>query len=264
MARYTVHGGHAKHGNKFCGAVGFCSESLVDRAICASVISWLKKAGHAAYDCSVDSGISQGNIISKIKRNINSFTNVTANISIHLNAYKKSAVDGKVKGCEAIVYSTNSKDAIIANRICYELKRLGFTNRGVKSRTDLGVLKGIKNGGANVLVEVFFCDDQDDYNLFNKVGVDAIGKAIAVGTIGEPIKESTMRAALPTIKFGSTGTEAQKLQLNLNKVASAGLECTGNFDARSVSALKKWQSAVGLEPDGSYVPLSYDSMQSLL
>ena len=189
MARYTVHGGHAKHGNKFCGAVGFCSESVVDRAICASVISWLKKAGHAAYDCSVDSGISQGNIITKIKRNINSYVNVTANISIHLNAYKKSAADGKIKGCEAIVYSTNSKDAIIANRICYELKRLGFTNRGVKSRTDLGVLKGIKNGGANVLVEVFFCDDQDDYNLFNKVGVDAIGKSIAMGALGKAITD---------------------------------------------------------------------------
>lgn len=264
MARYTVHGGHAKHGNRFCGAVGFCSESLVDRAICASVISWLKKAGHAAYDCSVDSGISQGNIITKIKRNINSFTNVTANISIHLNAYKKSAADGKIKGCETIVYSTNTRDAVIANRICQELKHLGFTNRGVKSRTDLGILKGIENGGANILVEVFFCDDQDDYNLFNKVGVDAIGKAIAMGIIGEPIKESTMRAAKPTIKYGSKGDEAQKLQLNLNKVAAAGLVCDGKFGPKSVTALKKWQSAAGLEADGVYGPASYAAMQRLL
>lgn len=189
MAKYTVHGGHAAHGKKYCGAVGYCSESLVDRAIAASVINWLQRAGHQAYDCSVDSGISQSNIINKIKKNINSYKNVTANISIHLNAAAKSKADGKVKGTEVLVYSTNSNDARIANRICLEMKVLGFTNRGVKSRTDLGIFKGITNGGANMLVECFFCDDQDDYNLYNKVGVDAIGKSIAMGVLGKAITD---------------------------------------------------------------------------
>lgn len=189
MAKYTVHGGHAAHGKKYCGAVGYCSESLVDRDICKAVIKWLKKAGHDAYDCSVDSGLSQSNVISKIKNKINSYKNVTANISIHLNAATKSKADGKVKGTEVIVYSTCSNDAFIANRVCLEMKVLGFTNRGVKARKDLGILKGITNGGANILVECFFCDDQDDYNLFNKVGVDAIGKAIAMGVIGKAIPD---------------------------------------------------------------------------
>ena len=187
MAIYTVHGGHAKQGNKYSGAVGFCSESVVDRAVCASVIKWLKYAGHTVYDCTVDSGISQSNIISQIKKKINSHKNVTCNISIHLNAATKSKTDGKVKGSEVLVYSTTGEDALIANRVCLELKVLGFTNRGVKKRTDLGVLKGITNGGKNILVECFFCDDQDDYNLFNKVGVDAIGKAIAMGVLGKAI-----------------------------------------------------------------------------
>ena len=137
MSIYTVHGGHAKQGNKYSGAVGFCAESVVDRAICQSVINWLQKAGHTAYDCTVDSGISQGNIITQIKRKINSYKNVECNISIHLNAATKSASDGKVKGSEVLVYSTNTEDALIANRVCLELKCLGFTNRGVKKRTDL-------------------------------------------------------------------------------------------------------------------------------
>ncbi|SET06484.1 N-acetylmuramoyl-L-alanine amidase [Pseudobutyrivibrio sp. C4] len=195
MAVYTVHGGHAKQGNKYSGAVGFCSESVVDRAICAAVIKYLKAAGHTAYDCTVDSGISQGNIITQIKKKINSYKNVTCNISIHLNATTKSAADGKVKGSEVLVYSTTGEDALIANRVCLELKVLGFTNRGVKKRTDLGVLKGITNGGKNILVECFFCDDQDDYNLFNKVGVDAIGKAIAMGVLGKAIPTSTSNTA---------------------------------------------------------------------
>ena len=264
MAVYTVHGGHAAHGKKYCGAVGFCSESLVDRQIAAAVKSWLEKAGHTVYDCSVDSGLSAGNIVSKIKKNINAHPGATANISIHLNAATKSKIDGKVKGCEALVYSTVSNSAVIGQKVCQELKALGFTNRGVKKRTDLGILKGITNGGNNVLIEVFFCDDEDDYDLYNKLGVDAIGKAIAQGILGKAIATTSMRAAKPVIKYGSSGTEAQKLQLNLNKVASAGLVADGKFGPKSVEALKKWQSAVGLTADGVYGLASYNAMQRLL
>ena len=268
MAIYTVHGGHAKQGNKFSGAVGYCSESVVDRAICKSVISWLQKAGHTAYDCTVDSGISQGNIITQIKKKINSYKNVECNISIHLNAATKSAADGKVKGSEVLVYSTNTSDAIVANRVCLELKCLGFTNRGVKKRTDLGILKGITNGGKNILVECFFCDDQDDYNLFNKVGVDVIGKAIAMGVLGQAIPESKTKqkinVALPIIKNGSSGTQAKYLQEDLNYVVSAGLTVDGKFGPKSVAALKKWQAAAGLTADGVYGKLSYTKMQELI
>ena len=263
MAIYTVHGGHAKHGNKYCGAVGYCSESLVDRDIAKSVKKWLEAAGHTVYDCSVDSGISQGNIISKIKKNINSHYGVTANISIHLNAASKSKADGKIKGCETLVYASGSRDAVIANRINIEMKLLGFTNRGVKKRTDLGILKGITNGGANILVECFFCDDQDDYQLFSKVGFDAIGKDIACGITGKSIKEAVV-VAKPTIRQGTNSAEAKILQSNLNKVCAAGLELDGKFGPASVAALKKWQSAAGLTADGVYGPASYKKMQQLL
>lgn len=267
MAIYTVHGGHAKHGNKYCGAVGYLSESLIDRQIAAAFIKWMQQAGHTVYDCSVDSGISQSNIISKIKKNINSHKNAECNVSIHLNAATKSKKDGKVKGAEVLVYSTNSMDAYVANRVCLELKALGFTNRGVKARTDLGVLKGITNGGKNILVECFFCDDEDDYNLFNAVGVDRIGKAIAMGVLGKAIPTVTqvsIAAAKPTIKNGSTGIEAKTLQMNLNQVAAANLVTDGVFGSKSVAALKKWQAAAGLTADGVYGPASYKKMQELL
>lgn len=264
MAIYTIHAGHAKQGNKYSGAVGYCAESVVDRQIAREVIYYLQKEGHTVYDCTVDSGISQGNIISKIKKNINAVKGATANISIHLNAVSKSKADGKIKGSECLVYSSLTVDAAIGKRITDELKALGFTNRGVKVRTDLGILKGITNGGKNVLVEVFFCDDEDDYMLYNKVGAAAIGKAIAQGIVGKAIPVTTMRAAKPTLRYGSSGTEAQKLQLNLNKVADAGLVCDGKIGPRTVSALKKWQAACGLQADGIYGPKSYEQMQRLL
>lgn len=190
MAIYTIHGGHAKHGNKFCGAVGYCSESLVDREITKSVKKWLQYSGHTVIDCSVDSGISAANVISKIRKNINTVERATANISIHLNAAVRAKADHKIKGCEAYVYSTVSDSAVIGQRVCQELKALGFTNRGVKKRTDLAILKGITNGGANVLIEVFFCDDEDDYALYKALGADVIGKAIAQGIIGKVINAS--------------------------------------------------------------------------
>ena len=267
MGIYTIHAGHAKQGNRFSGAVGYCAESVVDRQIAREVIYYLQKEGHVVYDCTVDSGISQGNIISKIKKNINAVKGVTANISIHLNMDNNPGnekADNKMKGSECLVYSSLTVDAAIGKRITDELKALGFTNRGVKVRTDLGILKGIKNGGKNILVEVFFCDDEDDYMLYNKVGAEAIGKAIALGILGKAIPVTTMRAAKPTLRYGSSGTEAQKLQLNLNKVADAGLVCDGKIGPRTVAALKNWQAACGLKADGIYGPISYEQMQRLL
>jgi N-acetylmuramoyl-L-alanine amidase len=267
MAIYTVHGGHAKHGNKFCGAVGYCSESLVDRQIAAAFAKYMTAEGHTVYDCSVDSGISQGNIISKIKKLINSVKGATANVSIHLNAVSKSKADGKVKGCEVLIYSTNTPAEVYAIKVGLQLKALGFTNRGVKVRKNLGILKGITNGGANILVECFFCDDEDDYKLYNKLGADAIGKAIAEGVLGKAIqtpKKPLIAAARPTIKLGSIGTEAEILQNNLNQIVAANLVTDGVFGRKSVAALKKWQAAAGLTADGIYGPASYERMLELI
>ena len=221
--KYTVHAGHAAKGHLFTGASGYCDESVVDRYIKDSVIKWLKIDGHLVSDCTVDSGLSQSNIISKIKKKINAEQNVTANISIHLNASKKSISDGKTKGVEVCVYSTNSNDAIVANSICKAVSRLGFKNRGVKKRTDLGVLKGITNKGLNMLVECFFCDDQDDYNLYAKLGPEAIGKAIAEGIVGHEIEQSDK----PTGKYVYGGIDfspvfnATYYALNNSDVAKA-------------------------------------------
>jgi len=187
--KYTVHAGHAAKGHLFTGAVGYCEESVVDRYIKDSVIKWLKVDGNLVTDCTVDKGLSQSNIIYQIKKKINAEQNVAVNTSIHLNANKKTKADGKTTGVEVYVYSTNSNDAVIANRVVKAISRLGFKNRGVKARTNLGVLKGITNKGANILVECFFCDDQDDYNLYVKLGPDVIGKAIAEGLVGHSIQQ---------------------------------------------------------------------------
>lgn len=184
MAIYTVHGGHAAQGNAYSGASGLCHESVEDRKIKDSVIKYLRQAGHTVYDCTVDSGTSQSNIITQIKNKINSYNGVTANISIHLNCSNSSA-----KGIECCIYSETGAAADIGKRICTNISAAGFANRGNKVRTDLGVLKGITNGGTNVLVETFFCDNRTDYELYQNIGSDTFGKLIAEGILNCKINE---------------------------------------------------------------------------
>ena len=57
MGVYNVHGGH-----NFIvpGAKGLLDETTEDRKVTARVISALRVAGHTVYDCTDDSGRTQG------------------------------------------------------------------------------------------------------------------------------------------------------------------------------------------------------------
>ena len=232
MAIYTVHGGHAAQGNSYSGASGLCSESVEDRKIKDAVIKYLCQAGHTVYDCTVDSGSSQSNIITLIKNKINSHKGATANISIHLNCY-----NGSANGIECCIYSSTGNAADIGKRICDNISSVGFTNRGNKVRTNLGVLKGITNGGANVLVETFFCDSAKDYNLYKNIGSDEFGKLIAEAILNEKInnskdKPSPVSNQIGTVQlYDDNGSNAQKWKKYNNNDGSVSFEniATGLF-----------------------------------
>ena len=72
------------------------------------------------------------------------------------------------------------------------------------------------------------------------------------------------KVALPTLRKGDKGSEVELLQKNLNKTISAGLSIDGDFGEKTKKALKKWQKAKGLEPDGIYGSKSYDKMKKIL
>lgn len=67
--------------------------------------------------------------------------------------------------------------------------------------------------------------------------------------------------AQPTVKKGSTGANAKLLQHNLNKFGY-GLAEDGDFGTKSDIALRGWQLATGLSPDGIYGNASYEKMKS--
>lgn len=207
MAKYTVHAGHAKDGNRFSGAVGFCKESTVARIIKNELIKKIKELGDTAVDITVQEGESQSDIVKKQYRKANSVKNVSANISLHLNAYKKVEEDDKVKGTEIWLYSTESDLKKEARQILANMKELGFTNRGIKYCTtanrSIGFLKNTDK--PSMLIELFFCDDEDDFLLYKEVGKSKIAEAIAYGMnckrVAEDIEKEEKIAVGDTVKI---------------------------------------------------------------
>ena len=218
MSTYNVHCGH----NKIVpGASSYLNEVTEDRKVAAGVIKLLKAQGHTVYNCTDDIGKTQGANLANIIAKCNKHT-AALDISIHFNAAKKDSGDGKIKGTEVFVYSSSSKAKAAAKRVCKKLAALGFTNRGVKVSKGLYVLKNTKSPA--MLIEVCFVDDKDDANLYNKVGVDAICKAIAEGVLNKTIttKESAAATkstsnAVPTYVIGKTYTT--QIELNVRKGA---------------------------------------------
>lgn len=170
---FTVHAGHNEDGKVGCGAIGFCKESTECRKIAKHLNKLLNK-DNKSYNvtCSTNDVNSNLYILCERCNHVKPYLN----ISIHLNACKKENKNEKVKGCECYIYSKTSRYAIIANKICDNLAKLGFTDRGVKNGKNLYVIKNTNE--PTILVECFFCDDYDDVALYNKVGYKKVANAI--------------------------------------------------------------------------------------
>lgn len=178
----NVHAGHNPDGKTACGAVGFVKESTEARAIAGLLERRLRMAGHEVFDCTVDNGTSQSDVLKKIVAKCNAHT-ASLDVSLHLNAGAgDSAGNGKTAGVEVYIYNSSSKAKPYAEAVLKEIAALGFTNRGVKERATLSVLKNTK--APAMLVECFFVDDKDDVELYRRLGGgDAIAAAIESGII---------------------------------------------------------------------------------
>lgn len=82
-------------------------------------------------------------------------------VSFHRNAYNETA-----KGFEALVYKRSGVAGKIASKVCDRMEDLGFKDRGVKTRTDLTVLKATNMPA--VLFETGFIDNDDDNRIFDR------------------------------------------------------------------------------------------------
>lgn len=228
--KFNVHGGHSL---KCRGASGLLDEVNEDRAVKNKVIELLRANGHTVYDCTDDVGATQNanlkNIVNKCNAN-----KVDLDVSIHLNA-------GGGTGTEVYVYSDSSRAKGYAQRIVNNISNsLGIRNRGVKTRTNLYVLRKTKS--PSLLVECCFVDNAIDKVKWN---VDKCAKAIVEGILNATINNVTHTEApkpTPTPATNNNTTKLNydgwvaRLQTELNNQFHKGLNVDGLRGPKTLDA----------------------------
>lgn len=246
--RINVHAGHNIASYTACGAVGLINESIEDRKVKDEVIRQLRALGHTVYDCTIDRASSVSNNLSQIVSKCNEHT-VDLDISIHFNSgANDTSGNGTTTGAEVWVYGNGTKVNTYAEKVCQEISKLGFRNRGIKSSTGLYVLKHTKSPA--MLIECCFVDDRDDVNIYN---ANYMANAIVKGITGKS------SAVVPTdsprknyLAKGDRGDSVKTLQRDLNVFLSGDskIKVDGDFGTGTEDAVKLFQSTYGLSVDG--------------
>lgn len=175
----AISAGHNPDGKTACGAVGYFRESTQARKMVKMITNSLDDRGMYYSICTENNGKSQSDVLLRCVRKHNCVENKLCDIQIHFNSFRKSSPDRKITGCECLVRPNNKRSEKLGNKICKQLEKIGYTNRGVKTRTDLYFLNHT-NADA-VIVEVCFCDDADDYKLYkNNTELTACAIATAI------------------------------------------------------------------------------------
>lgn len=258
MAKYNVHGGHNPANKIACGAADILDESLEDRLVCKAVIKYLKAAGHTTYNCTVDNGTSQRDVLQKICAKCNAH-DVTLDVSIHFNSGRnKHKSNGKPGGFEiwATNYTGIKKEA--SARIIANLKKLGMNTHGDPYKTTSNLYYLNHTNAKAILVEVEFVDDKDSANIYKKIGYDKIGKAIAEGIIGKSINSKKVTVKPKTSSsFKSYKVKVTASALNVRKSPSttAAIARDAYKKGRTVT-IKAIKNGWGKTKDG-WIKLSY-------
>lgn len=190
--RINVHAGHNPAGKVACGAVGLINESTENRRVKDEVVSQLREMGHTVYDCTVDNGTGQKDVLNKIVAKCNAHK-VDLDVSIHFNAGAKDEKgNGKTTGVEVLIYRASDITRVIGKRVADAIASLGYRLRsdktspepGVKVNPKLAVLKNTK--APAMLIECCFVDDRDDVQLYD---YRSMASAIVFGITGRRVQE---------------------------------------------------------------------------
>lgn len=151
------------------GAVGIIKESEHTRLVGQDLMSLLRAAGITVIDCTIDHAATQNEYLATAVALANR-QDLDWFISIHLNASKAHTGHG------VEVYTYEGRQYQDALDVCNEIASLGFTNRGVKAGTGLYVIR--KTKAKSMLIEVCFCDNEEDVNRYMSIGYKGIAEAI--------------------------------------------------------------------------------------
>lgn len=257
MAKYNVHGGHNPAGKIAEGASDILSESLEDRLVCKAVIKYLKAAGHTAYNCTVDNGTGQTDVLRKICAKCNAH-DVDLDISIHFNSGRNDhKKNGKQGGFEIWATNYNGIKKEVAQRIVANMKKLGVETHGDPYKTTSHLYYLNHTNAKALLLEICFVDSYVDAQLYKKNGYDKIGKAIAEGIIGKSIDS----AKVTTKPKASTSSKSYKVKitassLRVRKSPSTSAAQVDSYAKDTTVTIKAVKNGWGQTSKG-WIKLSY-------
>lgn len=247
--KINVHAGHTKQSGKSPGAGSSKTgiyESVEDRKIAKEVIKLLKAKGNTVYDCTAE-GNSMYDNLAKIVAKCN-VHKVDLDVSIHLNSF-----NGNAHGTEVWIYSSASKAKKYAKKICDKLASLGFTNRGVKTSSQLYVLRHTNSPA--LLIETFFCDSAKDAKIYKKYGYEKVARKIADAIDSTVVQVKVKKAytgKLPKNTVGiNMGTKADiKLWQKALNWFGDNVTVDGIFGKDTRAKTIACQQKIGVDPDG--------------
>lgn len=209
--------GHTTSGPGY-GAVGIIKEAEHTRLVGQALMSLLRSAGVTVIDCTIDQANTQAEYLAAAVALANR-QDLDWFISIHFNA----SVAHTGHGVEVYTYEGGQyQDAL---DVCANLAELGFTNRGVKAGTGLYVIR--KTKAKSMLIEVCFCDNEEDVNRYTSVGHDGIAKAICNAILTYAEEQNTGTPIMGESK--ATAEQLNALLLTKNPQAAGYLHLAEIF-----------------------------------
>lgn len=162
------------------GAQGVIKESCSARLVGYSLMEKMSATGIKVVDCTVDEAATQQEYLAKVIALANR-EDLDWFISIHFNASANHTGHG------VEVYTYKGRQYQDAVDVCDNIAKLGFKNRGVKNGSGLYVVR--KTKAKSMLIEVCFCDNQEDVDIYNRAGAeDAVAQAIFNGIYENVVK----------------------------------------------------------------------------
>ena len=156
------------HTKNCTGSASYLVEWEESRNLYPKVVELLKPY-HTIIDCTPDESLGWGEWNTGV--NTANASNLDLFFSLHFNS-----ANGDPRGSEVCVYSLTGTAATYGKKICANLASLGFTNRGLKQRTDLAETANITC--PSMVIETCFVQESDG-KLYKQLGVEKVARAIA-------------------------------------------------------------------------------------
>ena len=196
------------HTKNCYGATGYIDEWVESRNLFPQVVELLKPY-HTIIDCTPDENLGWGEWNTGIQTANSS--NLDLFFSLHFNS-----ASGDPRGVEACVYSTSGTAANYAKKAIGNIASLGFTNRGLKQRTDLAETANISC--PSFILETCFVQESDG-KLYKQLGVEKVARAIA-NAIDSRVSLDTST----TNTSSSSSSTSSKTSNFINKLAPMAME----------------------------------------